>query len=268
MTIRILLITILVTASFPFKLLAQTTQTEESGFSFKGYGSLNYFVYDWETDPSKRNAIDIERFTIYPLYKYDDRFSFKGEIEFEHGGTGVTKEFDKFEEFGEFETEVEAGGEVTLEQLHLIYEPYRELNFRIGKFKLPIGIASGKDEPTEYFTTTRAEAEAEVIPTNWYEMGVQVFGTFGKDDELSYAFSIVNGLDATGFSSANWVQTGYQGAFEMNNAENFAYTLNLLYRFTDNFEIGTTGYIGNTTDNRPKPDMGRSMRSRHQFHRS
>lgn len=60
-------------------------------FRLKGYGSLNYYNYDWETAPSRRDAIDAERFVIYPGYVYNDKFQIKAEIEFEHGGTGITK---------------------------------------------------------------------------------------------------------------------------------------------------------------------------------
>lgn len=236
------------------------TDEGEKAFSFEhfrlnGYGSLNYFNYDWQTDPSLRNAIDVERFVLYPGYIYNERFQISGEIEFEHGGTGITKEFDKFEEFGEFETEVEAGGEVLLEQLHIIYSPKPGLNFRIGKFKLPFGIVSVEDEPTEYFTTLKSPAMAEIIPTNWYETGVQVFGVLGENQKFSYALSLVNGLDATEFSSANWVMRGKQGKFESVNAENMAVALRLDYELKDEWIVGLSGYFGNSADNRPKPDM-------------
>ena len=90
---------------------------EEARWGLSGYGSLNYFAFDWDTDdwdtdPARRNALDVERLVLYPSYRFTARTAFRAEMEFEHGGTGVTKEFDPFEEFGEFETEVEAGGEV------------------------------------------------------------------------------------------------------------------------------------------------------------
>jgi hypothetical protein len=224
-------------------------------FKLKGYGSLNYFNYDWETDPARRNAIDVERLVLYPGYVYNEQFQIKGEIEFEHGGTGITKEFDRFEEFGEFETEVEAGGEVLLEQLHIVYSPKTNLHFRFGKFKLPFGITSVEDEPTDYFTTLRSPAMAALIPTNWYETGLQVFGTLGEEQKLSYALSLVNGLDATEFSSANWIMRGAQGKFETVNAENFALALRLDYELKEEWMVGFSGYIGNSSDNRPKPDL-------------
>ena len=121
------LLIILLLICFVPTVFAQEHEGEESSqlslekFRLSGYGSLNYFNYDWETVPDLRNAIDVERFVLYPGYVFNDQFRFKGEIEFEHGGTGVTREFDRFEEFGEFETEVEQGGEVVVEQLHIVY---------------------------------------------------------------------------------------------------------------------------------------------------
>lgn len=178
-----------------------------AGFGLSGYGTINYFIYDWETDPTRRNSIDIERLVLYPTYYFSEKTFLKAEIEFEHGGTGVTKEFDRFEEFGEFETEVEAGGEVLLEQLHIDFARSARFGLKVGRFKLPVGIATYNDEPPEYFTTTRSPAEVAVIPTNWYEVGLQAYGRLGP---LSYAASFVNGLDATGFSSANWIVRGNQ----------------------------------------------------------
>jgi hypothetical protein len=46
------------------------------------------------------------------------------EVEFEHGGTGSALELE-YEEFGEFEQEVEKGGEVLVEELSLTTETVR-----------------------------------------------------------------------------------------------------------------------------------------------
>lgn len=230
---------------------------DESGhpltdFKLSGYGIFNYYHYNWDTYPQKRDAIDLERFALYPEYKYNDRFSLKGEIEFEHGGTGATKEFDVFEESGEYETEIEKGGEVNIEQLYILYHYNKLFNVKLGKVKLPIGIAAIKDEPTEYFTTTVSPAEAGIIPVGWYETGIQLLGSVGSFD---YTLSLVNGLDATGFSSANWIAPGHQGRFEMVNANNFATSLRLDYHPDDNVLLGVSGYVGNSAGNRPKPDL-------------
>lgn len=221
-------------------------------FSLEGYGTVNYFAYDWDTDPARRNVVDLERFVLYPGYRFSERVTLLGEIEFEHGGTGVTKELDLFEEFGEFENEIEAGGEVLLEQLNVRIALSPDVALRIGKFKLPIGLAALNDEPQEYFGTTRAESEAAVIPTNWYEIGAQVEGTAGP---LAYSAGIVNGLNSAEFSAANWVVRGQQQKFEDVAAENVAFTGRLDYHVGDERFIGISGYVGDSADNRRKSTL-------------
>jgi hypothetical protein len=225
-----------------------------AGFGVSGYAAANYFAFDWDTDPARRNAIDLERLVVYPTYRFSEKLLAKAEIEFEHGGTGATLEFDVFEEFGEFEQEIEKGGEVLLEQLHLDYRFAPWLGVRAGRVKLPIGLASVNDEPTEYFTTTRSEAEASLLPSNWYENGVQAYGLFGGE-RFAYTVSVVNGLDGTGFSSAHWVQRGHQTRFETVNADAFAVAGRLDVFWGDDRFAGVSGYVGNSTPNRPRPDL-------------
>jgi hypothetical protein len=232
-----------------------THEAPASPFSLRGYGTINYFNFDWDTDPGRRAALDVERFVLYPGYRFNERVTVNGEIEFEHGGTGVALEFDKFEEFGEFETEIEKGGEVLLEQMYVAFALRPALNIRAGRFKVPFGMASVQDEPAEYFTTTRSEIESNIVPTNWYEVGVQLFGRFGAGARWRYALSLVNGLDATGFSSSSWIVRGHQLRFETINAEDLAVSLRLDYHFADESLIGLTAYYGDSADNRPKPDV-------------
>ncbi len=224
---------------------------KEKGY-LKGYGIVNYYSFDWETDPNRRNAFDAERLNLYLGYHFNDKIEFKSEIEFEHGGTGATMEFDLLEEFGEFEQEIEAGGEVILEQINILFKINDWLNIRLGKFRFYMGLASKLDDPTEYFTTHRSEVENTILPLGWYEHGIEVSGDLGK--KWSYKLYLINGLDATGFSSANWVRRGYQKRFETVNANDLAFAGRLDYKFAPNSEIGVSAYFGNSTGNRPKED--------------
>ncbi len=226
-----------------------------SNFTLKGYGVVNYYNYNWDTDSTKRNEFDAERLNLYLGYHFSDRISFKSEIEFEHGGTGVTKEFDKFEEFGEFETEVEAGGEIKLEQAHIYFELMPWLNIRVGRLKVYMGLASKMDEPIEYATTHRQEMENALIPLGWYENGLEVSGRFGKKQNWEYKLYLVSGLDGTGFSSRNWIKRGYQTRFESVFADAVAFAGRVDYHFDKNNAIGISSYIGNSTPNRPKKDL-------------
>ncbi|HEY3386635.1 MAG TPA: hypothetical protein VGK46_09005 [Saprospiraceae bacterium] len=229
-------------------------------FSLNAYGVVNYYNFDWETLPDKRNAFDVERFNLYLYYDFTDMIQFKSEIEFEHGGTGVTMAFDPLEEFGEFEQEVEKGGEVVLEQINVLFKIKKAFNVRVGKMRFYMGNASKQDQPREYFTTYRSEIENTLLPLGWYETGIELSGDLSLQKGntypyLAYKAYVVSGLDNTGFSSLNWIRRGYQTRFETINADNLAYAFRLDYIFAKDSEIGFNIYAGNGTGNRPKNDF-------------
>lgn len=221
----------------------------------KAYGVINYYSYNWDTDTEKRNEFDTERLNIYIMYNFTDKIQFKTEIEFEHGGTGVTMELDKFEEFGEFETEVEAGGEVKIDQINILFKYKPWLNFRVGRVKLYMGNASKLDIPTQYFTGYRTLTENSILPMGWYENGIELLGDFGKNKQWSYKAFFVNGLSSEGFSSANWIKRGHQQRFETINANNFAFSGRLDYNLKKGGYLGLSAYQGNTNGNRQKNDL-------------
>lgn len=227
-------------------------QTPSNPFSYEAYGIVNYYGFKWQTDPQRRNRIDPERFAFEPKYQLNKNIAFEADIEFEHGGAGATMEFDRFEEFGQYEQSIEKGGEVVLEKLAVRITLIPELNFLVGHFYLPIGFYSERYEPSYFFTTNVSETEAALLPVAWHENGIEVYGQTGK---LRYQLQLINGLDATGFSSANWIKRGYQSRFDYANAENLALATNIQYRLSDGFTLGTSAYYGNTSGNRPKPDV-------------
>ena len=95
---------------------ATKTTSDLDKFELHGYAVANYYNYDYDTDPSLKDKIDAERLNIYPEYQFNDWIAFRSEIEFEHGGTGASIEYDTQEEFGEFEQEIEKGGSIKLER--------------------------------------------------------------------------------------------------------------------------------------------------------
>ena len=225
-------------------------------FDLNGYGIVNYYHYDYDTDLNLKDKLDAERFNLYLGYKFNNWIRFQSEIEFEHGGTGSAVELDTQEEFGEYESEVEAGGEVKVEQAFVEFHVAPFLDIRAGRVKLYVGLAQSLDDPDDYFTTHRPEMENELLPLGWYENGIEFTGSFLRN-KFEYHVAITNGLDATGFSSRNWIKGGYQQRFEMQTAESFAYMARLDYKFGKsgkNF-FGVSGYINETAANRPKNDM-------------
>lgn len=223
---------------------------ELNKFHFKAYGVVNYYNFDWDTDPKRNDAFDTERLNMYLKYDFTKKIQLKVEFEFEHGGTGVTMELDRFEEAGEFETEVEAGGEVKIEQLNILFKYKPWLNFRIGRVKLYMGNAAKIDLPTDYFTGQRSTMENTIIPVGWYENGIEILGDIGKDKKFSYKAFFVNGLNSEGFSSANWIKRGHQQRFETINADGFAVSARFDYNLSNGGYIGVSGYSGDTNKNR------------------
>lgn len=65
----------------------------------KAYGVVNYYSFDCHTDLEWRNTFDTEKLNAYIKYNFSDKIQLKTEFEFEHGGTGITMELDKFKEF-------------------------------------------------------------------------------------------------------------------------------------------------------------------------
>ena len=229
-----------------------------SNFSLRGYGVVNYYNYDYDTDKTLKDKFDPERLNLYLEYKFTDKINFKSEIEFEHGGTGSTIDLDTQEEFGEFEQEIEKGGSVKLEQAHINFQITPYFNVRAGRMKMYFGLHQSLDTPTRYFTTHRQEMENEILPLGWYENGVEFYGTFAK--RFNYKAYIVSGLDASGFSSRGWIKDGYQQRFEMSNAESFAFAARLDYKFGTHKDtyFGVAAYINDAAANRPKNDMEES----------
>lgn len=242
-----------------FGLDAQTDSLKESNWlsksTLEGYGNLNYYAFNWQTDTVKRNAIDNERFVLEFKYHWNDNLRLNSEIEFEHGGTGSEVEFDRFEEFGEFEFDISKGGEVWMEQMNLEYTLNDGLHIQLGRLKVPFALAFNKDEPTDYVSATLSESEAAILPTNWTENGISLFGQTKGRRFLRYYLTVVNGLDNSAFNSANWIKRGNQRRFELVNAENFAACARTDYYWNEESMAGISAYYGNTTDNRPKPDL-------------
>lgn len=226
------------------------------GLGWAGYGVINYSEYDFyrnvqDDDPERRAKVDVERFVLMPHYDFGDGWRFEGEIEFEHGGTGSSVEYES-EEFGEYEMEVEKGGEIVLETAALVYEHSPVLNWRLGHIVVPVGMVNTHHQPTQYFTTTRSLAETALIPSVWHETGAELFGTVGR---LRYSALLVNGLDSSGFSSSEWIRGGHQSRMEFANADNLAGVLRLDYDLALGVSLGGSYYYGDSADNRHQQNL-------------
>lgn len=213
--------------------------------SFMGYGTSRFNGTTTGNTYERRNAIAIPRFVLAGDYKFNKHWQIGAEIEFEAGGVGVETEMEQSEN-GEYETEMEKGGEVALEQFHVTYTLNRYFHVRAGHMVLPVGLTNAHHEPILFFGTVRPESETVVIPSTWHETGLSVFGKFGQGyGRMSYEAYVTAGLNADGFGRDHWVADGKQGLFETDNFTSPAYTARLDYEGVKGLRVGASLYYCN-----------------------
>lgn len=131
-------------------LFAQELPQQAKRLTVGGYGEValtrNFFsdnVYryshpdDYRNDPS-HGRFDIPHAVIFLGYDFGRGWTLQTEIEFEHTGAGAAVE-KEYTEAGEWETEIEKGGEVALEQFWIQKSFAPQFNLRIGHLIVPVG---------------------------------------------------------------------------------------------------------------------------------
>lgn len=225
-------------------------------FRFGGYGEalvnfmdygINRYTRPEGNEKAHRNSISIPRFVLAFDYKFNSKWILGAEIEFEAGGTGSAYELENTEN-GEYETEVEKGGEVALEQFHITRLIHPAFNVRAGHLIVPVGLTNEHHEPINFFGTSRPEGETTILPSTWHENGIEVFGTLGKKySRFNYQLQIVTGLNANGFDRNTWVASGKQGIFETDNFTSPAYVARLNYIGVPGLKLGGSFYYCHNT---------------------
>lgn len=227
-------------------------------FRFGGYGEMAASYMDYGPNritpngsaKENRGSISIPRFVLAFDYKFSPTWVLGAEIEFEYGGTGVAREIEWRSENGEYETEIEKGGEVALEQFHITKLIHRSFNVRAGHLILPVGLTNSHHEPLNFFGVYRPEGETSILPSTWHETGISFFGKFGRFD---YEAMVVAGLDPLGFSRENWIASGKQGMFEGDAFTSPAFVGRLNYYPLKELRIGGSFYFNRTAKNASKP---------------
>ena len=221
--------------------------------NFKDYGINRFYGHSDGNSKQNHNTISIPRFVLAFDYKFSPKWILGAEIEFEYGGTGTAYELENTEN-GEYETEVEKGGEVALEQFHITRMIIPELNVRAGHLIVPVGLTNAHHEPINFFGSSRPEGETTIIPCTWHETGIELLGRFGKGyASFDYEAMVVTGLNANGFDRNKWVRGGKQGLFEGDNFTSPAYVLRLNYTGVPGLRLGGSLYhCANTGANADK----------------
>lgn len=202
--------------------------------------------------PYQRKSFDLKAIEAEYEIQLNPDNKFEFEVEYEHGGVGSAVEFDNFEEFGEFETEVEKGGEVVVSEAFLLKKLSPKTELYIGKSPVGITLNNAMNSPLMYSSNEASQLEARIVPQEWNEMGLQTKTRLG--DWSIYA-GIVSGLNSEFFRKYNWVGGGYQKQFENINADQLAYTAGLEWGDVIwGRGISVHYYEGDTQKNRYKLD--------------
>lgn len=146
---------------------------------FMDYGKNRFSGTSYGNSRENRNTISIPRFVLALDYKFNSKWQLGAEIEIESGGVGLEKELESSEN-GEYETDMEQGGEVAIEQFHITRLITPAFNLRAGHLIIPIGLTNAHHEPIHFFGTSRPEGETVIIPSTWHETGLEIFGSIGR----------------------------------------------------------------------------------------
>lgn len=208
---------------------SQVYYKKTSGVSLAGYGEIVYENYaDKKDDNSvggKSNQIDYLRNIVYFGYKFNERFVFNAEIEFEHAKTGGNNSGSVAMEFGYIDAMLSPA-----------------LTIRAGMVLVPVGIINEFHESTTFFGALRPETERNIIPSTWRANGIGILGA--TDSGWGYRLYFVEGLDAAKFS-ASGIRSGRQNGAKA-VAENFALAGRLEYTGIAGLNIGASFYTGNS----------------------
>lgn len=240
-----------------------TKATERKSLSVGGYGEVAYsrnFYSDnqyryknWEKykdDPS-HGRFDIPHAVIYLGYDFGHGWSWGTEIEFEHTGTGTATEIEA-DEGGEYEQEVEKGGEVELEQFWINKRFSKAANIRFGHIIVPVGLNNAHHEPLNFFTVYRPEGEHTILPSTWHDTGVSFWGQAG---DFKYQVLMVAGMNAMQYSRDNFIKNGHQSAFEFKTANTLGYAFRLDNNSIEGLRLGISGYYGEGMHNNYPNEM-------------
>lgn len=236
-------------------------QSRQPRLQLGGYGEVVYqrmfysddvarYTYPQNHKNKNHGRFNLPHVVFYVGYDFGRGWKMGSEVEFEYGGTGSTYEIENAET-GEYETEIEKGGEVVLEQFWIEKSWFKQLNLRLGHIIVPVGLTNMYHMPTEFFSVLRPEEDMALIPCTWHETGASIWGNAGK---WRYEAMFIAGLDAERFSRDKWVADGAVSPYEFKIANNYAGAFRVDNYSVKGLRMGLSGYVGASAGNTLKPD--------------
>ena len=230
-----------------------TRQVSSSRLSIGGYGEAvmtrNFYSQSFNrykkpenyADDKSHGRFDMPHVCLNIGYNFGKGWTMGSEIEFEHGGNGTAVEIEA-EEAGEYEAEVEKGGEVNIEQFW-INKAFMDgqVNIKAGEIIVPVGYSNAYHEPNQFFTVYRPEGEATIMPNTWHQVGISLWGRL-KD--WRYEVQLLSGLNSESFTAENFVHYGATRPYEFKVANNYAGAMRIDNYSIKGLRIGLSGYYG------------------------
>jgi predicted porin len=198
-----------------------------------GYGEHHFNNFK-----NKDDQVDAHRFVLFVNHQFSDTVRLFTELEVEHGLVKDTSCDGKTPTTGTpLDCGDKNGGEVELEQAYIEWDFTENHSLHIGQFLIPVGILNETHEPDTFYGTERNNVEKYIVPTTWWETGVQVVGEIAPG--LSYNAGIHSGLE---MSATEGVRKGRQKSANA-TAEDLAATARLKYTGIAGLELaGTVQY--------------------------
>ncbi|MBU1100189.1 MAG: OprO/OprP family phosphate-selective porin [Bacteroidetes bacterium] len=206
-----------------FTLLLVNTQTFgqdelfSSGTSIGGYGELHY-NYSKPENGNETKTLDFHRFVMFYSYRWNESWSFKSEVELEHNFVS------------------DGQGELELEQAYVDYHHADWFGFQAGVILPSIGLINEFHEPPLFLSVERPDYSKNIIPTTWFGNGIAFYGNYSGFD---YKVTVMEGLDADGFSAKSGIRGGRLKGFK-SDAENFLYNFRLDYLKVPGLKMGAS----------------------------
>ena len=256
-----LLFAALLTVAGSTSVMAQTQQgasEKTSRLHIGGYGEAvmtrNFYSQSFNRykspenykDDASHGRFDLPHVVVNLGYDFGKGWTMGSEIEFEHGGNGTAVEIEA-EEAGEYEAEVEKGGEVALEQFWINKAFWNgTFNVKAGEIIVPVGYSNAHHEPNQFFTVYRPEGESTILPNTWHQLGISLWG---RVKDWKYEAQFLSGLNSESFTAENFVHYGATSPYEFKVANNYAGAVRVDNYSVKGLRIGLSGYYGYTFRN-------------------
>lgn len=212
-----------------FTIISNFSFAQEFDFSVPkatigGYGELHYNYEKLDGSESKK-MLDFHRFVMFFGYNFNEKWSFKSEIELEHNYVKDNH------------------GEIELEQAYVNYHHANYFGFQAGVLLVASGLINEYHEPPTFFGVERPEYHNRIIPTTWYGNGAAVYGSF---EGFNYKLLVMEGLDADKFSPSTGIRGGRQKGY-LADAQDLLYNVKVDYSNIPGLRLGASFVYNNAT---------------------